>query len=134
MALLLEYRNDEVKSKLVFDDDGRTAYAYLIVDGEIVSDVWLYNVGELSQKPEWPDCNKMPFANPAGFVSEETFEPINNSGEIALDWVVDSNGLRQVSVILRGQEHALLRPGAKPDWCRLATKISPIAKLLNEAN
>lgn len=134
MPMLLEYRNDEVRAKVVFDDDGKTGYAYLIIDDEIVGDVWLYNVGPPPENPEWPDRDKMPFANPAGFASEERFEPINDPAEIALDWVVGSDGLRQVSVTLKGTVHALLRPGAKPGWCRLAANASPIAKPLNGAN
>jgi hypothetical protein len=131
--MLLKYQNDEAGATLVFDDNGKAAYAYLIVNKEVVSDVWLYNVGEPPQKQEWLDRKKLPFANPYCFVFEETFEPINDPDEIGVSWVVGSDGLRQVSVSLRGQEHVILRPGTKPGWCRLAAKTSPIAKPLNEA-
>lgn len=134
MPLLLEYRNDDAGAKLVFDDDGKTAYAYLIVGEKVAGDVWLYNVCESPQKPEWSDRDKMPFANPVGFASEEKFEPIANPADIVLEWEVGSDGLPQVSVFLKGTRHALLRPGAKPGWCRLAANPSPIAKPLNEAN
>ena len=132
MPMLLEYWNDELGAKVVFDDDGKTGYAYLIVGEKVVGDVWLYNVGESPQNPEWPDRDKMPFANPAGFASEERFEPIRDPNEIAVEWIVDSDGLSQVRVSLKGLEHALLRPGAKPGWCRLAVKPSPVAKPLND--
>lgn len=128
MPMLLEYRNDEIGAKVIFDDDGKTGYAYLIFDEDIVSDVWLYNVVEAPQCPEWSDSDQMPFANPAGCVSEEIFEPINDPDQIALNWVLGSDGLRQVNVILRGMKHAVLRPGAKPGWCRLAARASPICE------
>lgn len=134
MPMLLEFRNDELEAKVVFDDDGKTGYAYLIVGEKVVGDVWLYNVGEPPQRPEWPERDKMPFANPAGFVSKEDFEPIVDPDEIAVDWEGGSGGLPQVSIFLKGTKHALLRPGAKPGWCRLAIKPSPVAKPLDEAD
>lgn len=133
MPMLLEYRNNESGAKVVFDDDGKTGYAYLIIEEKMVSDVWLYNVGEPPSHPEWPDRDKMPFSNPAEFVSGEKFDPLNEPGEIALNWQTDSNGLQRVIVTLRGIVHAVLQPGAKPGWCRLAVKTSPIARPLNEA-
>lgn len=134
MPMLLQYVNDEVGAKVVFDDDDKAGYVYLLIGEQVVGDVWLYNVVEAPQIPEWTNLENMPFANPVGFASEERFEPINDPAEIALDWVVKSGSLWQVRVILRGMEHALLRAGGKPGWCRLAAKASPIAKPLNEAD
>lgn len=134
MTMLLEYRNDDIGAKVIIDDDGKTCYAYLLINEEIVSDVWLYNVGEPPQNPEWLDQNKMPFTNPAGFASTETFEPISDLSEISLDWNSDSSQLRQLDIFLRGKKHAVLRPNAKPGWCRLASKGSPVARPLHEAD
>lgn len=135
MGLLLEYPHDPLGAKLVFDDDDKTAYAYLKRGDEIVGDVWLYNVVSSPQKPEWlePDGrDKMPFANPAGFASEEPFRPITDPAEIALNWEAGPDGLKQVSIFLRGLKHAVIRPGAKPGWCRLAAKPGPLANPLVE--
>ena len=47
--MLLEYFNDEVGvvgAKLVFDDDGRAGYAYLIVNDRVVADVLRYNADQ----------------------------------------------------------------------------------------
>lgn len=133
MGLLLEYRHDALGAKLVFDDDDKAAYAYLKFGDKIVGDVWLYNVAPSPRKPEWqaPDGgDKMPFANPAGFASEESFRPITDPSEIALDWEGGPDSLNQVSISLRGQKHAVIRPGAKPGWCRLAAKPGPLANPL----
>lgn len=132
MVALFEYRNEAIGAKIVFDDDGKAAYAYLIIDDKTVGDVWLYNVGEPPQNPEWQDREKMPFANPAGFVLAEAFEPVSDPAEITLDWETTSSGLRQVAILLKGKKHAVLRPGAKPGWCRLAAKPGPLAKPLNQ--
>ncbi|WP_119300250.1 hypothetical protein [Dongia deserti] len=74
---------------MVFDDDGKTAYAYLKLGETIVADVWLYNVVDIPRTPEWQEVGareKMPFANPAGFARVEPFEPINDPDDIDLDW------------------------------------------------
>ena len=131
-GLLLEFTNDEVGAKLIFDDDGKTAYAYLVVDEKTVGDVWLYNVCETPDRPEWSALENMPFANAADFVTEEEFSPIVDSREISVEWEVENACIRQVVLNLRGQRHAVLRPGAKPGWCRLAEKQSPVARPLNE--
>ena len=135
MGLLLEYRHDAIGAKLVFDDDDKAAYAYLKLGDKIIGDVWLYNVVPIPRTPEWQESDrrdKMPFANPAGFALEESFRPVTDPAEIALDWEVGLDGLRQVSIFLRGQRHAVVRPGAKPGWCRLAAKPGPLANPLVE--
>jgi hypothetical protein len=135
MGLLLEYRHDALGAKLVFDDDDKAAYAYLKFGDKIVGDVWLYNVVPSPRNPEWqaPDGrDKMPFANPAGFASGEAFHPITDPNEIVLDWDAGSGGLKQVSIFLRGQKHAVIRPGGKPGSCRLAAKPGPLANPLIE--
>ena len=119
MGLLLEYRHDAIGAKLVFDDDDKAAYAYLKLGDTIVGDVWLYNVVAPPRTPEWQDPDgrdKMPFANPAGFASEESFRSITDPAEIALDWEAGPDGLKQVSIFLRGQKHAVIPPGTKPGW------------------
>lgn len=130
--VLLEYRNQELDAKLVIDDDGKVAYAYLIVEDSIVSDVWLYNVGDPPEGPEWPDPEKMPFSNPAEFVSNEMFAPLAGADEISLSWESRSAHVQQVTITLRGQVHAILRPGSKPGWCRLSAKASPIGRPIDE--
>lgn len=132
--LSLEYRMDAASAMLLFDDDGKTGYAYLYLDNKIVGDVWLYNVGVPPQQSEWGDPANLPFANTVGFVSDEKFEPITESevDQIALDWHVEASTLRQVTVFLREIEHAVLRPGAKPGWCRLAARQGPLAKPLRD--
>jgi hypothetical protein len=133
MSILLEYCHGELGCKVIIDDDGKTGYAYLIVGEEMVSDVWLYNVGSPSKIPEWTDCDNLPFANSVDCTLQEHFDSIHDATEISLDWEVRGGGLWQVCISLRGVEHAILRPGAKPGWCRLAVKESPIARPLNEA-
>ena len=63
-----KFLNQKTGYSVIFDDDGRVAYAYLLApDEHIVSDVWLYNRCESPLQPEWPDQEKIPFANPASY-------------------------------------------------------------------
>ena len=41
--MLIERDNGATGYSAVFEDDGKVAYAYLLDDGRIVADVWLYN-------------------------------------------------------------------------------------------
>ena len=127
MAIFLDYLNDRLGSRLVIEDDDRTCYAYLIVDGEIVSDVWLYNVGAVPDSAEWSEPRSAPFANPYQMTVGEDFEPLVSSSEVEIVWPDQDFAAAKVEVVLRGQRHALLKPGAKPGWCRLASKPSPLA-------
>lgn len=117
---------------LILEDDGKVAYAYLLVDGVISGDVWLYNVSDAPEDPEWHDPDRLPFLNPRRFVDEEIFEPINNMDSVTVKWH-DGPGGRQATLELNGRTHAILRPGSKPGWCRLAVRANALARPLREA-
>jgi hypothetical protein len=127
--ILVEYRHDAVNARLVIDDDGKACYAYLYINDKISADVWLYNV-QPSPPGEWDDLNNMPFANTNDCIVAEMFEPLKNADEIALSWKVEEGKLRQVAICLRGRHHALLCPGSRPGWCRLARRANPVAQPL----
>jgi hypothetical protein len=114
----------------VFDDDGRVAYAYLLKQDEIVSDVWLYNHCSAPKVPEWSDRSKAPFANPEEFAKNDRFRPVRAADDVALVWVRNKRELAAVEVWVRGELHARLVSGVKPGWCRLALKDGPLAKVL----
>lgn len=81
-----KFSNPNSGYSVVLDDDGRVAYAYLLnKDGAIVSDVWLYNRCLPPSEPEWKNPEKMPFANPIGFVKAiQDFSPIQNISEVSV--------------------------------------------------
>jgi hypothetical protein len=52
--------------QVIVEDDDRVAYAYLVRDGRIVTDVWLYNRMPAPQRPPWHEPGPvMPFLNSA---------------------------------------------------------------------
>src|ERR687898_201513 len=77
-TMLIERDNGATGYSAVFEDDGKVAYAYLLDDGRIVADVWLYNRAAAPEAPEWRDRSKAPFLNPRGFTSEVPFLPPAN--------------------------------------------------------
>ena len=130
---LVENRDPVSGYSGIFDDDGKTAYAYLrSEDDQIVGDVWLYNHGEPPDQPEWDDPSNLPFANPREFVSGEPFDPVEDPSELRFEWIQwwDAPTLR---IHIREEPFAVLTPGSKPGWSRLAIKEGPLALPLKEA-
>jgi len=133
MPIDLEFKNTEHDAEVRIEDDGKVAYAYLLLYGKIVGDIWLYNVGDSPVTPEWTDKEKIPFSNPKEFVRNEDVLPIQSPSDVTLEWGRAPNGDLQAVIYLRDKKHALLCPEAKPGWCRLAAKAGPLAKPLDDA-
>jgi hypothetical protein len=123
---------DEISGCAVqIEDDDKTAYAYLLdPDGNIVADVWLYNVGPAPLEPEWRDPQRMPFANPRAYAREAGYARMSSAGQATALWAHRGTEVTQVEVYLHGARVAMLRPGAKPGWSALAVKDGPLARML----
>ena len=132
--MLFKQANSGTGYSAVFEDDGRVAYAYLLFEDKIVSDVWLYNRIATPQEPEWRDRSKAPFANPLGFAASEPFPPALDETEVAFAWSRGTTGQTELRIFIRGEYHAALVPGSKPGWCKLAVKDGPLARVLRSEN
>jgi hypothetical protein len=132
MSFLYHYGSEDSPFSVVIDDDDRVAYAYLLKDGKICGDVWLYNCESPPKKPEWSDPSKAPFANPQEFAAENSLR-ITDIGLINLRWKKNKESLERAEICLADELLAILAPGAKPGWCRNARKDSPLAKALPNA-
>jgi len=131
--LMLIKHTDELSGQsAVVEDDGRVAYAYLLDKDEIVADVWLYNRVAAPEQPEWRDPSRAPFLNPRGFASGEQFPPAADETEVAFSWSRGTAGQTALRVYIRGDYHAMLVPGSKPGWCKLAARDGPLASVLRE--
>ena len=127
---MLFKRVDNAAHSAVFEDDGKVAYAYLLYEGSIVSEVWLYNRISTPEQPEWRDRSRVPFANSLGFATSDPFPPVSTEEEVVFEWSRDAAGYILLKVFIRGTYHAALTPGRKPGWCRLAVKDGPLASVL----
>jgi hypothetical protein len=115
--------------KAIFEDNGRVGYAYILIDGEIKGDVWLYNHGAAPTLPEWENPELAPFKNPLEFAI--TFSaPPSRETDIAIKWERQSDASVKALVYIRGKLLGVLRVGAKPGWAKLAKKDGPLAKVL----
>lgn len=127
----VEFHDHAGKQSLVIDDDGRVAYAYLIAaDGEITSDVWLYNRCAPPMEPEWKNQDNMPFANPVDFVMDNLrFSLPTDLSQISVNWL-DRDDQIFAQVFVRCSLIAELTKGAKPGWSKFAKKDGPLAKTM----
>ncbi len=129
--LLAEFHCRDGAHSLVFDDDGRTGYAYLLRYGNHIGDVWLYNRCMTPVEPEWTERSKAPFANCAAFVSDDPFEPPTSMAVVSVEWIdTEDTELLMARVFIHGRLHATIRPGEKPGCCRLARRDGPLARSL----
>lgn len=130
--IYLQFDSDGAGYSCVVEDDGKVAYAYLLNQSGIVSDLWLYNCAETPSKPEWSDRTKMPFANPIEFANCAAMAPpINTAEDVEVEWRFNGDfTLHSVVLSIRGVPYGRLAPGAKPGWCIAAAKDGPLAKCM----
>jgi hypothetical protein len=124
-------KDDYLGYTVFFEDNGRVAYAYLLKNEEIISDVWLYNHGLPPSEPEWHSYENLPFVNPINFALNQEVAPAQSSNEILFKWnYIDKQQLISVEIYLREMLCGILEPGLKPGYARFAVRDSPIAKVM----
>lgn len=116
----------------VIEDDGRVAYAYLMVDNVIVSDLWLYNQAPTPDAAPWSDPSQLPFLNPKEYVEMSSMSvPIRENDDVHVEWVPSEVALQiEVHIYLRGQLYGRLVSGIKPGWTVAAFRNGPLAQRL----
>lgn len=108
-------------------DDGRVAYAYLVVFDDIVSDVWLYNRNEAPAITNW-STDIIPYLNPVEYlVKEALIGPITDAAEVRCEWTESSDGIIEVEILIRGKFIAGMAAGSTPGWSALVVKDGPLA-------
>jgi hypothetical protein len=131
---MLKFDLEGADYRLIFEDNGRVAYAYLYKGSEIIGDVWLYNVCPAPLEPEWKDRSKIPFANPKTFISNRIIKPVSSQNELTVVWEKDENdNLLIVLIYLRDELFAGIAPGSKPGWSKLSIKNGPLSKVMPES-
>ncbi len=118
---------------VIFEDDGRVAYAYLLDESEAVcADVWLYNRCITPEEPEWEDMHKLPFVNSNTYVNRplhDAFRVVETEADVDVKWSTVARKIR-ADVFIRNKLVATLVEGAKPSWSLLACKNGPLANVL----
>lgn len=126
----LNYKLVDCPFSVVIEDDGRVAYGYLLHNGEIIGDVWLYNCIEPKSPPDWNDFARMPFQNGRDFVNPLSQIRFQDQAAIAVQWVTDSEAGPHASILYQKELVAEIYPHSKPGRCRAAAKDGPLAKTL----
>ena len=101
--------SEDPRYSAVLEDDGEVAYGYLLLDGEIVSHVWLYNNDDAAAR----------------------FIPIVDGDDVSFVWAYGESGVPvSVEFWIRGRLHARVAPNSNPGWCVLALEDGPLARKL----
>lgn len=116
------------KFSIIINDDDNVAYAYLLQDGCIIGDVWLYNRMPAPLQTNWEKKDDMRFLNPGEYIREE-IAPIEKEDEIYLEWSFDHR-IKEVKIFIRDIFVAKLAPGSQPGWSTLVRKSGPLARQL----
>ena len=114
---------------VVVEDDDRVAYAYLLHEGRIVGDVWLYNRTPSPHRPPWQEPTaEMPFLNSAQHVHANGSVRSPAPESLSVSWSDRAESHPPITVRIDNHPVAWLAPGAKPGWSALATRDGPLAK------
>ncbi|MEJ7735560.1 MAG: hypothetical protein WKG00_41035 [Polyangiaceae bacterium] len=124
-STLLRFLEAGGNRSVVLEDNGRVAYAYLLVRDEPVADVWLYNVHEAPNA--MGSGEDYPFLNPRAFCRDEAPHRFGQRSNVRCHW--DAQG---VTVSIDGVVMARLERDARPGWSRHATQPGPLARPLSE--
>jgi hypothetical protein len=125
------FYNETDKHSLIIDDDGKVSYAYLLDGEKIIADVWLYNQAKTPDLTIGESLDEIPFLNTVEYVNENIIiSPLSDPRDIFIKWEFKNDNLEQVSIFIRDQLSAILKPGSKPGWSICAKKDSRLAKVL----
>lgn len=127
MGYLREFAND--RWTVVVEDDDQVAYAYLLHDGTIVSDLWLYNRGENPEGPPWKQQGaSMPFRNSIDYVRDGTAVQNPSADDVKVIWPSADGANPEVTICIGDWAIGWLAPDAKPGWSALVKRSGQIGR------
>jgi hypothetical protein len=116
--------------EVIIEDDDRVAYAYLVRDGRIVADVWLYNRMPAPQWPPWSEPQgEMPFLNSALHIAGDGFPRSPLTETLSVLWSDPSQPEPEITIQVDNHAIAWLAPGTRPGWSALVVLDGPLARI-----
>jgi len=117
---------------VVIEDNGQVAYAYLLKDGNIVSDVWLYNQIKTPEISDWPNKESLPFLNSKEYTFNDGFiRSIQSREDFEVIW---ENIAEQiiVRIIILGKIKVQMDSNEKIGLSNNIFKTGPLARKFSE--
>lgn len=127
--LIIESDAGDDVTRAIFDDDGRVAYCYITENGEVKSDVWVYNRKKAPKNKPWVEDGELPYLNPEEYAFEMDELPISKA-DILIEWRKERAAKPIALIIVLGRLLASVSANEKPGYARLARVAGPLAKPL----
>lgn len=127
------FYDQDASYSFLIEANGEVCYVYLLLNNEIIGDVWLGNQIVPSAQANFSDPEKMPFLNPKEYLLNPKelmidFEPVSVRWDLSL-------GLRRVTICFLNDIKVVLEEGTKPGWSNRVKQDGPLAKVIrNEPN
>ena len=126
---------------LYVEADQNVAYAYLFINRAFRSMVWLYNISDTPDIPDWVTGENIrsPCKNSSEYTSSQLLFPNNPPYDLLVTTNLSTQSVCQVElgIVLPNQGKkqllAILREDQNCGWCSNATKDSPVAKSISSA-
>jgi hypothetical protein len=125
--LMIESQAPDGKTTAIFEDNGKVAYCYILENGKIISDVWLYNREKTPSTEPWKMGSSPPYLNPADYSKDIIALP--EATDIHLEWNIE-DGVPVALVVLFGKVFGRISSLTKPGYARLAFKDGPLARAM----
>jgi hypothetical protein len=114
---------------VLVEDDDRVAYAYLLHEGRIVGDVWLYNRVPAPHRPPWQEPRgEMPFLNSMHYVNQHGSVRCPAPDAVNVSWPAHIESDLQITICIDDDPVAWLAPDVKPGWSALVKRDGPLAR------
>lgn len=116
------------KHSIIIEDNNYVAYAYLLYNNDIISEVWLYNKGELKYN-NWDNISEedFPLQNLESYI-DKNIAPIIDDSEIEVKWFAVNN-IVIVHIFIRNELTAIMKSNNKIGISLLVNTNTPIAKM-----
>ena len=130
--LMINSDSGDGKTTLVLEDNGRVCYCYLLENGEIRSDLWLYNRDKTPDQIPWKSGESPPYLNPIEYAKKNQLIP-SGINQISIDWIRNKSDVTAhiyIGDILIG----VISSDTKPGFAKFAAKNGPLANVLPRGN
>lgn len=123
--LFTSWRDPRFGYEAVFEDDGRTAYAYLVKGGRLLSVAWLYNAPDWLAMPGPERGQAIP--NPCGLPLPPGLPRPEDESHLTCEWRHSGEDV-QAEILLQGFPLGLLCTRSAVGYAGLATETTPHAR------